>query len=326
MTSSSDVRPASAPFGRVLTAMVSPFTASGALDVDGAQRLATYLVDHGNDGLVVNGTTGESPTTTDAEKERLVRAVLDAVGDRAHVVAGVGTNDTAHTVELARAAEKAGAHALLVVTPYYNRPPQSGLVAHFTAAADATGLPVMLYDIPGRTGTPIASETLVRLAEHERIVAVKDAKGDVAESAWVLARTGLAYYSGDDKLTLPLLAVGAVGVVGVPTHLFARETGEMIAAYASGDVEGALSMHRRLLPAFLGFFRTQGVILAKAALRLADLPGGPVRLPLVDATDDQVARLRSDMIEAGWAESGGVESAGVESGRVESGGAAVPTG
>jgi 4-hydroxy-tetrahydrodipicolinate synthase len=164
----------------------------------------------------------------------------------------------------------------------------------------------MLYDIPGRTGTPIASETLVRLAEHERIVAVKDAKGDLAESAWVLARTDLAYYSGDDKLTLPLLAVGAVGVVGVPTHLFARETGQMIDAYATGDVAGALSMHRRLLPAFFGFFRTQGVILTKAALRLAGLPGGPVRSPLVDATDDEVARLRSDMIEAGWVQSGGV--------------------
>jgi 4-hydroxy-tetrahydrodipicolinate synthase len=301
MTSSTD---ATTPFGRVLTAitaMVSPFTANGSLDVEGAQQLAAFLVDNGNDGLVINGTTGESPTTTDAEKERLLRAVVDAVGDRAQIVAGVGTNDTAHTIELARAAEKAGAHGLLVVTPYYNRPPQAGLVAHFTAAADATALPVMLYDIPGRTATPIASETLVRLAEHERIVAVKDAKGDLAESAWVLARTDLAYYSGDDKVTLPLLSVGAVGVVGVPTHLFGRETAQMIAAYFAGDVAGALALHRRLLPVFLGFFRTQGVILTKAALRLAGLPGGPVRSPLVEATDDEVARLRSDMIEAGWA-------------------------
>jgi 4-hydroxy-tetrahydrodipicolinate synthase len=301
MTSSTETSPASPLFGRVLTAMVSPFTANGSLDVEGAQQLAAFLVDNGNDGLVINGTTGESPTTTDAEKERLLRAVVDAVGDRAQIVAGVGTNDTAHTIELARAAEKAGAHGLLVVTPYYNRPPQAGLVAHFTAAADATALPVMLYDIPGRTATPIASETLVRLAEHERIVAVKDAKGDLAESAWVLARTDLAYYSGDDKVTLPLLSVGAVGVVGVPTHLFGRETAQMIAAYFAGDVAGALALHRRLLPVFLGFFRTQGVILTKAALRLAGLPGGPVRSPLVEATDDEVARLRSDMIEAGWA-------------------------
>jgi 4-hydroxy-tetrahydrodipicolinate synthase len=288
------------PFGRVLTAMVSPFTAAGELDVEGAQQLAAFLVDHGNDGLVVNGTTGESPTTTDAEKERLLRAVMDAVGDRAQIVAGVGTNNTAHTIELARAAEKTGVHGLLIVTPYYNKPPQAGLVAHFTAAADATALPVMLYDIPGRTGTPITSETLVRLAEHERIVAVKDAKGDLAESAWVLARTDLAYYSGDDKVTLPLLSVGGVGVVGVPTHLFGRETGQMIDAYVSGDTAGALALHRRLLPVFLGFFRTQGVILTKAALRLAGLPGGPVRSPLVEATEDEVARLRSDLVEAGW--------------------------
>jgi 4-hydroxy-tetrahydrodipicolinate synthase len=297
MTSSTD---ALTPFGRVLTAMVSPFTAGGELDVEGAQQLATFLVDNGNDGLVVNGTTGESPTTTDAEKERLLRAVVDAVGDRAHIVAGVGTNDTAHTVELARAAEKTGVHGLLVVTPYYNKPPQAGLVAHFTAAADATALPVMLYDIPGRTGTPIASETLVRLAEHERIIAVKDAKGDLAESSWVLARTDLAYYSGDDKVTLPLLSIGAVGVVGVPTHLFGAQTHEMIESYVAGDVAGALALHRQLLPVFFGFFRTQGVILTKAALRLAGLPGGPVRSPLVEATDDEVARLRSDMIEAGW--------------------------
>lgn len=289
-----------APFGRVLTAMVTPFTADGALDLDGAARLATYLVDHGNDGLVISGTTGESPTTTDDEKERLLRAVLDAVGDRATVVAGVGTNDTRHTIELAQRAEKAGAHGLLVVTPYYSKPPQAGLLAHFRQVADATGLPVMLYDIPGRTGTAIEPETMVRLAEHERIVAVKDAKGDFEASSWVLARTDLAYYSGDDKNTLPLLAIGAVGVVGVPTHVFGTQTGAMIAAYLRGDVDGALALHRQLLPVFTGFFRTQGVILAKAALRLAGLPGGPVRPPLVDATAEQVARLREDMAAAGF--------------------------
>ena len=169
----------SAPFGRMLTAMVTPFTAPGDLDLDATAALATHLVDAGNDGLVISGTTGESPTTTDAEKEALVRAVLDAVGDRARVVAGVGTYDTAHSVELARAAEKAGAHGVLVVTPYYNKPPQEGLVAHFTEVADATGLPAMLYDIPGRTGTAIQTETLLRLAQHDRIVAVKDAKGDL---------------------------------------------------------------------------------------------------------------------------------------------------
>jgi 4-hydroxy-tetrahydrodipicolinate synthase len=296
-----DSAAASPPFGRVLTAMVTPFTADGGLDLGGAQTLATYLVDHGNDGLVINGTTGESPTTTDDEKERLLRAVIEAVGDRAKVVAGVGTSDTRHTIELAHAAEKAGAHGLLVVTPYYSKPPQAGLLAHFRQIADATGLPNMLYDIPGRTGTPIETDTLVRLAEHDKIVAVKDAKGDLEGTSWVLRRTDLAYYSGDDKVTLPLLSVGAVGVVGVPTHLFGTQTAEMIAAYLRGDVAQALALHRQLLPVFTGFFRTQGVILTKAALTLVGLPGGPVRPPLVDATDEQIEQLRRDAADAGTA-------------------------
>jgi 4-hydroxy-tetrahydrodipicolinate synthase len=296
----SDASNAQPPFGRVLTAMVTPFKADGGLDLDGAQQLANCLVDHGNDGLVISGTTGESPTTTDDEKERLLRAVVEAVGDRAKIVAGVGTNDTRHTIELAQAAEKAGAHGLLVVTPYYSKPPQAGLLNHFTLVAEATGLPNMLYDIPGRTGTPIDTETLVRLAEHDRVVAVKDAKGDIEGSAWVMKRTGLAYYSGDDKVTLPLLSVGAVGVVGVPTHLFGAETAAMIAAYLRGDVAEALRLHRQLLPVFTGFFRTQGVILTKAALTLAGLPAGPVRPPLVDATPEQVAKLRADLTSAGF--------------------------
>jgi 4-hydroxy-tetrahydrodipicolinate synthase len=279
--------------------MATPFTATDALDVEGAQRLATYLVDHGNDGIVVNGTTGESPTTTDAEKDLVVRAVVEAVGDRAHVLAGVGTNDTHHTVELAQMAEKAGADGLLVVTPYYNRPPQAGLLAHFTTVADASDLPVMLYDIPARTGTPIETDTLVRAGEHDRIIAVKDAKGDLDASAWVMHRSDLAYYSGDDKVTLPLLAVGAVGVVGVPTHLFGEQTHAMIDAYVSGDVARALALHRTLLPAFTGFFRAQGVIMTKAALRLAGLPGGGVRSPLVEATEAEVEQLRADLGAAG---------------------------
>jgi 4-hydroxy-tetrahydrodipicolinate synthase len=281
--------------------MVTPFTEDEALDLDGAQRLATHLVDNGNDGIVVSGTTGESPTTSDAEKDLLLRAVVEAVGDRAHVVAGVGTNDTRHTVELAQQAEKAGAHGLLVVTPYYNRPPQAGLLRHFTAVADATGLPNMVYDIPARTGTPVGTETLVRLAEHHRVVAVKDAKGDLDASAWVMHRSDLAFYSGDDKVTLPLLSVGAVGVVGVPTHLFGQQTAAMIDAYRRGDVTAALMLHRQLLPAFTAFFRTQGVILTKAALRLTGLPGGPVRSPLVDATAAEVEQLRADLRDAGLA-------------------------
>jgi len=287
------------PFGRVLVAMVTPFTDDLALDLDGAQRLAARLVDERCDGLVISGTTGESPTTTDEEKERLLRAVVEAVGDRAHVVAGVGTNDTAHTVELARQAEKAGAHGLLVVTPYYSKPPQAGLLHHFRTVADATGLPSMLYDIPGRSGVPIATETLVRLAEHERIVAVKDAKDDLAAATEVLARTDLAYYSGTDILTLPLLAVGAVGVVSVPGHLVSRRLVDLVAAHAAGDVRRAIEINRSLLPAYAGFFRTQGAIMSKAALRLAGLPAGPVRPPLVDATDDEVGQLRRDLADAG---------------------------
>ncbi|RAN92339.1 4-hydroxy-tetrahydrodipicolinate synthase [Micromonospora saelicesensis] len=293
-------RPASRPFGRLLTAMVTPLTPDGSLDLDGAARLASHLVDEqGNDALVVNGTTGESPTTTDAEKEHLIRAVVEAVGDRAKVVAGVGTNDTRHTIELAASAEKAGAHGLLVVTPYYNKPPQSGLLRHFTAVADATGLPVMLYDIPHRSGVPIDTETLVRLAEHGRIVAVKDAKGDLTATSWVTSRTSLAFYSGEDALTLPALAVGCVGVVGTSTHFTGALTAQMIEAYDAGDMPTALALHRRLLPLFTGIFRTQGTILVKAGLASLGLPAGPVRPPLVDATDDEIAQLRADFAAAG---------------------------
>ncbi|OZV79321.1 4-hydroxy-tetrahydrodipicolinate synthase [Micromonospora echinospora] len=293
-------RAASRPFGRLLTAMVTPFTADGSLDLDGAARLATHLVDaEGNDALVVNGTTGESPTTTDAEKEHLIRAVVEAVGDRAQVVAGVGTNDTRHTIELAGAAEKAGANGLLVVTPYYSKPPQGGLLRHFTAVADATGLPVMLYDIPHRAGVAIATDTLVRLAEHGRIVAVKDAKGDLTATSWVTSRSDLAIYSGDDAMTLPTLAIGGVGLVGTSTHFTGALTKQMIERYDAGDAAAALALHRRLLPLFTGIFRTQGTILVKAGLKASGLPAGPVRSPLVDATADEIAQLRADCTAAG---------------------------
>jgi 4-hydroxy-tetrahydrodipicolinate synthase len=285
----------------MLTAMITPMTADGALDADGAARLASYLVDDmRNDGLVISGTTGESPTTSNAEKDQLLRAVIDAVGDRATVVAGVGTNDTAHTIELARAAERAGADALLVVTPYYNKPPQNGLVAHFTAVADATGLPVMLYDIPGRTGTPITTESLVRLAQHPRIVAVKDAKGDLGASSQVMLGTDLVYYSGEDMLNLPMLAIGAAGFVSVVGHVVGDRLHEMIDAHAAGRVDEALAIHRELLPVFIGVMtRTQGVITTKAALRMLGLPGGPVRPPLADATPQQVEQLRTDLVAGG---------------------------
>ncbi|MEI7030714.1 4-hydroxy-tetrahydrodipicolinate synthase [Streptomyces pratensis] len=287
------------PFGRVLTAMVTPFTADGALDLDGAQRLAAHLVDAGNDGLIVNGTTGESPTTSDAEKDQLVRAVLEAVGDRAHVVAGIGTNDTRHSVELARTAERTGAHGLLAVTPYYNKPPQEGLLRHFTAIADSTGLPVMLYDIPGRSGVPIDTETLVRLAEHPRIVANKDAKGDLGRASWAIAESGLAWYSGDDMLNLPLLSVGAVGFVSVVGHMVTPELRALIDAHLSGDVQKATEIHQTLLPVFTGMFRTQGVITTKAALTLRGLPAGPLRLPLVELSAQETAQLKIDLAAGG---------------------------
>ncbi|MCW2502048.1 MAG: dihydrodipicolinate synthase [Actinomycetia bacterium] len=288
------------PFGRVLTAMVTPFTVDGALDLDGAQRLAAHLVDSGgNDGLVVNGTTGESPTLSDAEMASLFAAVTEAVGDRATVIAGAGNNDTRHSVEIARAAEKAGANGLLVVTPYYSKPPQAGLIRHFQTIAEATNLPVMLYDIPHRTGTPIDTETLVRLAEHPRIAAVKDAKGDFGASSWVMARTGLPYYCGDDMLNLPSLSIGAVGFVSVVGHLAGTRLREMLDAYESGDVATATAIHTGLLPLYTGIFRTQGAILTKAALNLLGLPAGPVRLPLVDATAEELAVLRDDLAAAG---------------------------
>ncbi|MGP3946386.1 MULTISPECIES: 4-hydroxy-tetrahydrodipicolinate synthase [Streptomyces] len=287
------------PFGRVLTAMVTPFTADGALDLDGAQRLAVHLVDAGNEGLILNGTTGESPTTSDAEKAQLVRAVVEAVGDRAHVVAGAGTNDTRHSVELARAAEQAGAHGLLAVTPYYSKPPQEGLLRHFTAIADATGLPVMLYDIPGRSGVPIGTETIVRLAEHPRIVANKDAKGDLGRASWAIARSRLAWYSGDDMLNLPLLSVGAVGFVSVVGHLVSPELRAMLEAHLAGDVAKATEIHQKLLPVFTGMFRTQGVITTKAALALQGQPAGPLRLPLVELTPEETEQLKRDLAAGG---------------------------
>jgi 4-hydroxy-tetrahydrodipicolinate synthase len=284
--------------------MVTPFTATGDLDLDGAQRLATHLVDRGNDGLVISGTTGESPTTSDAEKERLLRVVIDAVGDRARVVAGVGSNDTHHTIESAQAAEKAGAHGLLIVTPYYNRPPQPALVRHFQMAADATDLPVMLYDIPGRTGTPIEYDSFRRLAEHERIVAVKDAKGDVFEGSRVMADTGLAYYSGDDALTLAWLAHGGVGVVSVVGHVAAREIAAMVAAIEGSDLAEAQRLHRLLIPEIRAIMSraSQGAITAKAMVQAHGVIGArAMRPPLFEATDAEVDALRTVVDASGLA-------------------------
>jgi len=279
--------------------MVTPFDASGKLDLDAAQSLANHLVDLGNDGLVVSGTTGESPTTSDNEKAELVRAIVDAVGHRATVVASVGTYDTAHSVHLAREAEQAGAHGLLVVTPYYSRPPQSGLLAHFTAVADASSLPNMLYDIPPRSVVPIEVDTLRRLAEHPRIVAVKDAKGDLFAGSEVIASTDLAYYSGDDALNLPWLSVGGVGVVSVIGHVVAGRLRRMLESYENGDVSTARTVHRGLLPVCRAMGRVGGVIFTKAALRLRGHDAGDPRLPLPPATREQIALIAADLGDAG---------------------------
>ena len=289
------------PFGRLLTAMVTPMTKDGAVDYSGVSQLAEYLVTHmRNDGIVVSGTTGESPTTSNEEKARLIRTVKEAVAGRAAVVAGVGTNDTAHSCELAKQAEQAGADGLLVVTPYYNKPPQSGLVAHFTAVADATGLPNVVYDIPGRTGIPIKTETLIQLAEHPRIVGVKDAKGDFGEGSKVMLATDLVFYSGDDIVNLPWLSVGAAGFISVVAHVVGDRLKEMIDAYLGGDVATALRLHRELMPVYAGIMtRTQGVISTKAALALVGLPQWSVRLPLVDATPAEVELFRADLVAGG---------------------------
>ena len=274
--------PAEPSLGRLLTAMVTPFDADGELDLATARALAAHLVDDlRHDGLVINGTTGEAPTTSDEEKAALVAAVVDEVGDRARVVAGVGTNDTRGTCELARQAAVAGAHGLLVVTPYYSRPPQEGLLAHFRTVADATDLPVMVYDIPARSGVPVATETLIALAEHPRIVAVKDAKGLITESSQVIAETELHYYAGDDAITLPLLAVGGVGLVGTSTHFTGAIAKDMIEAWVRGDAAGALALHQRALGVFQGVFAAQGCSMVKAALARTWRSVGDLRSPQV---------------------------------------------
>jgi 4-hydroxy-tetrahydrodipicolinate synthase len=299
MTSMS-MSPSGPPFGRVLTAMVTPFAGDGSVNLDAAAGLASYLIDElGNDGLVISGTTGESPTTSDAEKADLLRVVLDTVGDRATILAGVGTFNTEHTLELAATAAKLGANGLLVVTPYYSKPPQAGILEHFRRVADATDVPVMLYDIPGRAGIAIATETMLRLAEHPRIVAVKDAKGDLTASARVIAQSELAYYSGDDAMTLPLLSIGAVGVVGTSTHFSAMGTKQLIEAYLAGDVATALHLHQQLLPIYTGIFATQGCILVKAGLKVQGRDVGGLRPPLIEATAAEVEGLRSALGAAG---------------------------
>ena len=288
------------PFGTVLTAMITPFTKDDKVDIEGAARLAKYLVELGNDGIVVNGTTGESATTTEIEKNQVLKAVLEEVGSKAKVVAGVGSNDTAHTVGLAKDAAKLGAHGVLVVTPYYNKPTQAGVYAHFKTVADATDLPLMMYDIPGRVGIPIETETLLRLSEHPRIVANKDAKNNLEAASKVIKETNLAWYSGEDALNLPLLSIGAIGFVSVCGHLIADRLKEMAEAFFSNNFSKALEIHQNLLPIYTGVMsRMPGVMSIKAALRIKGLPAGAARLPLVDADEKQIEQLRADLLAGG---------------------------
>ena len=287
------------PFGRLLTAMVTPFKDDLSIDWAGVEQLAEHLIQSGHDGIVLNGTTGEAPTTSDEEKIEIIKVVRKVVAGRAKVIAGAGNNETSHSVEQAKMAADAGADGLLVVTPYYNKPPQAGIAAHFKAMADATDVPVMLYDIPGRTGVQIEPDTIVKLAEHPNIVALKDAKGDVASTSWVIKRSGIPVYSGDDILNLPLLSVGAVGFVSVCGHTVGKDLREMLDSWFNGNSARALEIHQKLLPVYTGTFRTQGAILTKAALAMMGLPGGKVRLPLVDATSAQISQLREDLLAGG---------------------------
>lgn len=276
-------------FGRLATAMVTPFTASGELDLPGARALARVLVEQQrNDTLVLNGTTGESPTTTDDEKSALVRAVREELGDRVRLVSGVGSNITSHSVELAQRAVEDGADGVLLVTPYYSKPTQRGIVEHFAAVAGATELPLMVYDIPGRTAVPIHTATLIELAQLPTVVAVKDAKADVVGSAQVMAQTDLAYYSGDDALTLPLLSVGAVGVVGTSTHFTGARTKDLLDAWVAGDAAQALAIHRQLLPSYLAVFAEPGCSMVKSTLAALGRGTGVQRLPMVPAAPQLV--------------------------------------
>ena len=289
-------------FGRVITAMVTPFTANGEkIDLDAAAQLANDLVALGNDALVVNGTTGESATTADEEKVELLKVVVETVKGRAKVIAGAGNNDTPHSVELAKQAAACGVNGLLVVTPYYNKPPQEGIYQHFVSVANATDLPVMVYDIPGRTGVAIAHETMLRLAEHPSIIANKDAKGDVFAATQVMSRTDLAYYSGDDTLNLPLLVSGAVGVVSVTGHVIADRHKRLVQAVLDSDIPLAREIAYSTVPITEGIMtRTQGAIMVKASLELLGRAGGgALRLPLVPATEAQRDVLRADLRAGG---------------------------
>ena len=284
--------------------MVTAFADDGSVDVEATARVATHLADNGHDGVVVSGTTGEAPTTSTEEDAQILRAVIDAVGDRVKVVAGVGTNNTAHSIELAEQAFKVGADGLLLVSPYYNKPTQEGVTAHFEAVARATELPVMLYDIPGRAGITIAEDTYKRVAENPRIVAVKDAVGNLFRGVRIMEDTGLAFYSGDDVMNLGWLTHGGCGVVSVVGHVAGNEYAAMVRALDAGDLAEALAIYRRLLPVVDAIMnRAPGAMMAKAAMQLLGvLDNRNMRLPLVSAGDDLVDHLRTELLNAGLLE------------------------
>jgi 4-hydroxy-tetrahydrodipicolinate synthase len=288
-------------FGRVITAMVTPFDENGALDLERARSLAEHLVANGSDGLVLAGSTGESPTLQFEEKRDLFAAIVDAVGSRADIIAGTGTYDTRESIHLSQMAAEQGVDGLLVVTPYYSRPPQSGLLQHFTAVAGATNLPVMLYDIPSRTARKIEHPTLLKLAEVPNIVGVKDAAGDLAGTARLAAEKpdDFTIWSGDDALTLPMLSVGAHGVVSVASHLVGARLQEMIAAHEKGDANQAAAINTELVPIFDVLFITSNPIPLKAALAEVGRPVGDPRLPLVPATNDERAKVRAVLHQVG---------------------------
>lgn len=287
--------------GSLLTAMVTPFQADKTLDPGQAARLAQHLIEIGNEGVVVAGTTGESPTLTDEEKLELFRAVVGEIGGRATVVAGTGCNDTRHSIELTKEAEKLGVDAIMAVVPYYNRPPQEGLYNHFRAIAESTSLPVMLYNVPSRTAGNLAPETVARLAEIDNIVAIKEASGDMDQVAEIRRRTPPEFdiYSGDDSLTLPIMSVGGVGVVSVAGHLVGRRLRAMIEAFHKGDVRTATAIHLELLPIFKVMFVTTNPIPVKAAVNMLGLDVGPVRPPLAAPTDAEQTAIRSILMESG---------------------------
>ncbi|MFP5224657.1 MAG: 4-hydroxy-tetrahydrodipicolinate synthase [Actinomycetota bacterium] len=287
--------------GRLITAMVSPFDPDGELDLEGARTLTEHLLSEGSDGVVVAGSTGESPTLTSQEKLELLKTVGEVCKGRAEVIMGVGTYSTATTIENAKLAHETGADALLVVTPYYNRPPQSGLLAHFRAVADATPLPNILYDIPSRTGRKIEHETIIQLLDHQNIVGVKDAAGDLAGTARLMADkpSDAIIWSGDDALTLPMLGLGVHGVISVASHIVGPRMRAMLDAHAKGDVEEAARIGARLMRVFDVLFITSNPIALKAALRLKGLPGGDPRLPLPPATDEEIDRVSTVLREAG---------------------------